>query len=248
MSPHPLRRLALAASLFATVLPAAHASTATPPPAFADPVYVLNGCHISTLNFVARFQREFPHERAELARVLVRSVDDLRVRHTIALFTWQGAWWCRDDIVGLAALDETVQPNADLAALGSKAEAVLDRVEARKLRQRQTRSSQPEIGAELSSARRTREVRAAAELLPLPGTIYWVRTGSREIPVLLFHPAPGQIAVYEPTVGSCLAETKELDDAKVVKLVGEKLGLAVKRVRAEAPALKPVHAARLAAR
>lgn len=147
MSPHSLCRLALAASLVAAILPIAHGTVSTPPPAFADPVYVLNGCHISSLNFIARFNQEFPHERAELARVLVRSVDDLRIRHTIALFTWQGAWWCRDDIVGLAALEETVNSNADLAALAAKAEAALDRVEARQLRQRRTRSSQPEVGA-----------------------------------------------------------------------------------------------------
>lgn len=64
----------------------------------------------------------------------------------------------------------------------------------------------------------------------------------------MFRPAPGRIAVYEPTVGSCLAEINEPDDAKVVKLVGEKLGYTVSRVRAEAPTLKPSRGPLLASR
>jgi hypothetical protein len=237
MNPFPARRPLLRNALFAlAVAVAAHAAAPAVPPAYPEAKPVLNGCHISTLAFLARYGAEFPGERGEAVRILMRNVEGLRVRHTIALFTWRGEWWCRDNILGVAALNRPAVAGTDLAALASEAEGVLDRIETRRNRSRRNRGTSDAATADLSASRRLREVEAAAALLPLASTVYWLRADGREIPVLFFRPGPGKIGVYEPSVGSCLAEIGETDARKIVALVGEQLGYRVAGVRADAAA------------
>lgn len=241
MNPFPARRPLLRTALLAfavavAALAPARAAAPAVPPAYPEAKPVLNGCHISTLAFLARYGAEFPGERGEAVRILMRNVEGVRVRHTIALFTWRGEWWCRDNLLGVAALNRPAAAGTDLAALASEAEGVLDRIETRRNRSRRNRGSSDTATANLSASRRLREVEAAAALLPLASSVYWLRTEGREIPVLFFRPGPGKIGVYEPSVGSCLAESGETDASKVVTLVGEKLGYRVAGVRADAAA------------
>ena len=64
-------------------------------------------------------------------------------------------------------------------------------------------------------------------------TIYWVRDGKREIPLVFFRPAPGQIAVYDPAFGTGVAKCSQPDDAKVVAAVASRMGYRADVVRAE---------------
>jgi hypothetical protein len=246
MNPAPvltaLARPALVA--FLLILPAAGTSTFARPPSYREARPVVNGCHISTLVFTARYRTEFPDERCEAARIELRDHGGVGINHSIALMTWRGEWWCRDDLLGVARLGVSVTAGEDVVQLANRAERILDRVEERLARSRRLRGAP--FGDNPSIPARLREISAAAALLGSPSRIFWVQAGGREIPVLLYRPAAGEIAVYEPTLGSCLGTIDERNDARVVRLVAERLGYVVAEVRPDTrTALLPAAVARL---
>ena len=72
---------------------------------------------------------------------------------------------------------------------------------------------------------------AAAQLLPCPGQIFWVRCGRSEVPFLFFQPTTGVIAVYDPANGTATAECTPTDIPGVVAMVATRLGYTVAAIR-----------------
>jgi hypothetical protein len=248
-----LHRLALIA-LLALAAPAAPAavsrldlstapSTAAEPPSYPDADHVTNGCHVSTVTFLARFLAEFPAESGHPLVITIPNGDGVVRSHTVSIITWQGALWCRDEYFGVFTLGFDAKSQPDQRRLIHRTES---RLNAQALTQIRTGhvAARPVPPSQLSTAVRLHDVTVAARSLPYATKVYWVRGGNRDIPVVFFRPAAGQIAVYDPLHGTCLAECAARDDAKIVSLVATQLGY---RVDGVLPDLSPAPATLVAA-
>ena len=197
------------------------------PPAFPDAGHVPNGCYLSTTAYLTRFTAEFPAERA--APVAIAPCG-FSAKHTIALLSWRGEWWGRDEYFGVFALNRTVAGNPDPAALARWAEHLLA-----KHAMRAVKAGRGDYAPAAPDALPARElaalVRAAAAALPRANEIFWVHGGREAVPFLLFHPAAGVIAVYDPLHGTATAETKLTDGETIVGLIAAKFGYRVTAVR-----------------
>ncbi|MBI5771523.1 MAG: hypothetical protein HZA93_27365 [Verrucomicrobia bacterium] len=236
--PHPAVRAGLfrtAPVLALWVTTALSASAARPtfdggkPPAFPDEHHVLNGCYISTGAFITRFLADHPAERACPLTVDVPGFHGL---HTIALLSWRGDWWGRDEYCGVFPLSRDVAANPEPAALRRRAEDALGRHARNEVRAgRAVRAPAPP--RTLPVAERAQMISTAAAALPFASEVFWVAGGRDEFPVLFFRPAPDQVAVYEPITGTSRAECKSSDHAGIVRLIAERLGYRVDAVRAD---------------
>jgi len=232
----PSLRSLLAALVFAAAGSSQAAGPAvSAPPHFPDAVHVFNGCHLSTLAYLNRFTAEYPAEGGQPVVVQMRNADGTVRAHTMALVTWAGAWWIRDEYFGVFPLDQRVKGATDLAALTLRAERLYARHAQAALRAGTARP--PEPPKQFSAAQRARDVAAAATLIPVAHILFWVTDGAREIPVLFFRPAPGVVAVYDPVHGTGVVECASRDDAKITTLIAGKLGYRVAGIRPEAGVL-----------
>ncbi len=225
----------LGSLIFALLLTAtlsAPAAGLQDPPAYPDGEHVSNGCYVSTFNFLARFRAEFPEERGEPAIVTLRNADGSRRPHTVALVSWQGEWWGRDEYFGVFPLGRSVAAHPNPEELAGRAGAMLEKHAAKLVRSRMA-SRPPTPATEMAAEQRVREVTAAARMIPARATVFWVKSGKSEVPVAFFRPTDRQIAVYDPLRGTSLAECACPDDAKVVAAVASRLGYRVDGVRAD---------------
>lgn len=202
------------------------------PPVYADTAHVLNGCHISSLVYLARFLAAFPQKKASPLLVTIRNADGVTRPHTIALLTWRGQWWGRDEYFGVFPLGLAAGRGVVTDTVAREAERALDQ-HSDLIAADRTRKLPGLAPARLSVARRGQEVALARKLLPLPARQFWVRCGDAEIPLLFFRPAPGCIAVYDPLHGTATAEVDCADDAAIVAAVARRMGYAVASIRAE---------------
>jgi hypothetical protein len=193
------------------------------PPSYPDVVHVFNGCHLSTLRYLTRFLSEFPQEHGQPLTISMMETDGTKTTHTIALFSWQGQSWCRDEYFGVFCLNCRVSPQPDLKRLVAIAEIKLHEQAARVIG---TTGMPPRrsVPAQMSAEQRISEVTAAARIIPGSSTIFWVQSGRRELPLAFFRPTAQLIAVYDPLHGTCTAKCSCCDDAAVVISVAEKLG------------------------
>jgi hypothetical protein len=193
------------------------------PPTYADPVHVSNGCHLSTIRYLARYRSNFPGERGEPLVIDMMNADRTRKMHTMALISWRGHAWCRDEFFGVFALGCRYEPDQNPGKLAALAEHSYH-CQARKVIRDSGMPSRPGPAEDLTPEQRLRDVSLAIQLIPYPSTIYWVRGGREEFPLAFFRPANRQIAVYDPLNGTSLAECSISDDAKVVSAVAARLG------------------------
>jgi hypothetical protein len=200
------------------------------PPSYADPVHVSNGCHLSTIRYLARYRSDFPGERGEPLVINMMNADRTRKMHTMALISWRGRAWCRDEFFGVFALGCRYEAQQDPGRLAALAERSYNS-HARKVIRNSGMPSRPGPTRDLTPEQRLRDVSLATQLIPYPSTIYWVRVGLEELPLAFFRPANRQIAVYDPLNGTSLAECSISDDAKVVSAVAAKLGYGTGGVR-----------------
>lgn len=191
------------------------------PPAFPDAAHVTQGCYISTVAYLARFAAAHPAERGHTLRVDIPTFDG---PHTIALVSWRGGWWARDEYCGVFPLDRPVRERDDIAALRPRAEGVLRRLADRSVRQGKIALVRER---RLTSLERERDVSLAAALLPGASATYWVRCGAAELPFLFFQPKPGKIAVYDPATGTATADCDPVDAAELVRAVARRIGYEV---------------------
>ncbi len=234
--PAPLRRLgsrAFSLLVMVTLLvPAAPAlegrlpAAPAEPPFHADAEHVPNGCHLSTLAYLARFAAEFPHEATRTFHIDRRTYEGKHYRHTVALVTWKGGWWCRDEFLGIMDLDLPVTARLSDARLAARIlAATTDRVK---------RHGGKPPGLTADPALRRSDLATARRILPLDSTLYRLTGGSTDTTVLFFRPAPGVVAVYDPNLGTAAAETTARNDAAIVAAIAERLGYGTTVARAEA--------------
>jgi hypothetical protein len=228
--------LVVSSSFVCTGLVATPAEEATgdrsAPPVYPDTAHVFNGCHLSTLAYLARFSTEFPAEQGRPVVVRMLNADGQTKPHTLALVTWHGAWWCRDEYFGVFSLQCPVTAEPNPARVVNRVERFYQQHARTCLRVPGT--LRPTAAPESPSANeRLHAVKTAAQILPFPHTIYWVRDGAREVPVVFFRPVRGQIAVYDPARGTAVAECASRDDAKIVAHAASLLGYRADAVRAD---------------
>jgi len=227
-------RLALALVILPVLASSAARAAIVAPPHYPDATHVFNGCHLSTLAYLAKFSAEFPAEQGQPLVVQMLNADGCTRSHTMSLISWRGEWWIRDEYYGVFSLNCTVAAVSDLSCLKTLAERLYARHAAEVSRQANA-PRPPVVPSHLSAEQRIRDVKLAADRIPVAHTIFWVRDGRREIPLVFFRPAPGQIAVYDPSFGTGVAKCSEANDAKVVALVATRLGYRADQVRAELP-------------
>ncbi|MBI5693272.1 MAG: hypothetical protein HZC55_24605 [Verrucomicrobia bacterium] len=191
----------------------------TAPPAYPDDVHVPKGCYISTLAYLAKFHLEFATESGTPLTVLLRRFDG---PHTIALVSWQGRWWGRDEFSGVFDLQSAVSNKDDTTRLRALAECILDRLSVRHLKGGYITAPNPT--SELSDRERCEAVHAAATLLPCASQLYWVGCNRGVIPLLFFQPSERTIAVYDPASGTATAECVLRSAPTVVTMVASELG------------------------
>jgi hypothetical protein len=197
------------------------------PPAYPDSVHVLHGCFISTVAYLARFQAEFSDERAASIVVELREFLGL---HTVAVISWRGAWWGRDEFFGIFPLNVKVAREPDAAHLERAIAFALDRHAKNEVR-RGRAGYAPRPPATLPIAERARIVSQAAALLPCPSEVFWLGGDREEIPVLFFQPAPGWVALYDPLIGTAQAQCAATNPAAIVKTVATQMGYQVRHLR-----------------
>ena len=226
---HAIRGAALAFMFTAALLsPAARATTApATPPDFPDTTHVREGCYISSVAYLARFAAEFPGEFGAPCSVHPSIYPR---RHTVALVTWAGEWWLRDEFAGVVRLNLPVASREITETVRRRAETRLDR----RVRGLSSADHARILSLGLHGNRTinpAHEVAQAARLLPYESTRYRVECRGRESPVLFFRPSPGWIALYDPQFGTATAETDSPRDAALVELIAERLGYKVTSVR-----------------
>jgi hypothetical protein len=230
-----LFRPAFAGGLALLIVPASAGLAAAPgtdaPPAFPDAAHVLNGCYLSTTAYLARFHAAFPQERGAPLAVEPRGFQS---RHTIAVVSWRGAWWGRDENFGVFAIDRSVAGTPDPEKLVRHAENALSRHA-----QREVAAGRGEFARRapttMPAEKRLELVARAADLVPHRAEILWVAGGNEALPFLFFRPGPREIAVYDPIHGTATAETDATDPVAIVSVVAARLGYRVAAVRATPP-------------
>ena len=190
------------------------------PPVYPDAAHVPEGCYLSAFRYLAKFGQAYPAERGMMLTVAWPSVGGL---HTLAVVSWRGRWWARDEYGGVFDLRCAVAEIADPTLLRKQAEEALKRLTVRQWRF--ARQDRPDSGTgELSLTKRREAVAAAADLLPCPSQCFLLRQGRTEIPVLFFQPSAGLVAVYDPSAGTAVAESKATHPARIVALMAAQLG------------------------
>jgi hypothetical protein len=215
--------LALMITLSTRALAANAPSDASTPPAYPDTAHVCNGCHLSTIGYLSRYLTNFPQEHGQPLVISMMNADGLRRSHTVALISWQGEAWCRDEYYGAFRLGCRFEAEPNLRRITSKAQFLLEK-RAQALVRQTGFPLRPAPPDEMAADQRLGQVTVAARIIPFPTTLYWVRSGRQEVPVVFFRPSSTWIAVYEPLHGTCLAQCSIASDAKVVSLAAEKLG------------------------
>jgi hypothetical protein len=201
-----------------------------PPPVFPDVVHVANGCYVSAVTYVARFSAAFPAERAEPAAFVLPNAGGGDQPHTLAIVSWHGEWWARDEYFGVVPLGcPSASPwNPRLAQLradaGFRRVAASQRREAVALREKTLRPP-----GRMGPDWRLAEVLAAQGILPFPSQIHWLHDGMRLIPFLYFRPGADRFAVYDPAIGTASAVSLAGDEASLVAAAVTRLGYALHR-------------------
>jgi hypothetical protein len=193
------------------------------PPDFPDPVHVPKGCHISTLAYVARFGAAAPHERAQPLVIALVNQGGERKPHTVALLTWRGEWWCRDEYFGVFPLHRSVRAQPRPESLAARAAARLEEHAHQRTHETPAshlRSATPEALPSTDE----RDLALAAAMLPYPAQRFEVRCATGVLAVLLFRPGPDEIALYTPRHGTCIGRGAIRDDARAVNIIATQLG------------------------
>ncbi len=202
------------------------------PPRYTLEDHVYNGCHLSTLAFLARFEADFPNERGEALIISMRNAGGVRKGHTVALVSWQGSWWCRDEYFGVLALGRKAEAHPDMARLTERLQTVLER-RARGFMDMQGAEHLVEAPSELTAAERFHQAVVATRILPVPSRIFWVGKGRSAIPVVFFRTGASEIGLYDPLHGTCVATCALQDDSQVVALAAARLGYDAREVHAD---------------
>jgi len=189
-------------------------------------IHVANGCYVSSFVYISRFQAAYPAERAETAAIVLPNADGSFKPHTVAIVSWHGKWWARDEFYGLTDLRSPSSRRWDLATVTQRVDAFC-----RERYAVQTaaghRREPDRAPAEPAEAVRWRieHILTARQLLPVPSEIVWLQSSSQTLPLLFFRTAEGgRFAVYDPAIGTAQALGDVRDVGRLVALVAERMG------------------------
>lgn len=172
------------------------------PPAWPDARYVVNGCYPSTAVYLTKLREHHPDVAARAENVRLTSGR----MHTIAVVHWGRETYLRDMFIGIASVKGDVQRSFD--------EAVSQ------WRRNGGHHGQRERTG-FTSAERWREVQAAAQWMAvLHPQIIQVFSARGPIPVLWWTTADGELALYEPSVGTAVGVTRRTPLAVATELFG----------------------------
>jgi hypothetical protein len=201
-----------------------------PPPVFPDIAHVANGCYLSAVVYLAKFTAAFPAERGEPAPFVLPNGDGVNRAHTLAVISWRGEWWVRDEYFGVVALGCSTARPWDPRWAQQRADAGFRLVADRLRRQGgEVRRETAPTARNLTPAWRWAELSAARRLLPFPAEIYELRSGPRSIPFLYFRTGGDGFAVYDPAIGTAAATAHVQDGSVRVTAVAERMGYAPDR-------------------
>ena len=172
------------------------------PPAWPDAQPVANGCYISTEVYLARLREQFPEISAHPETVLLPTGQ----QHTIAVVQWGRHTYLRDMFIGIAPVQHGVQRSFEAALVAWHA--------------RGGRHGYAERIVS-NSAERWVEVQAAAQLLAArQPQIIPVCSAHGPIPVLCWTTPDGELALYEPSVGTAVGLTRRAPAEVAAELFG----------------------------
>jgi hypothetical protein len=154
------------------------------PPCYPDKIHVSNGCHLSTVRYLAQFKSDYPDEQGEVLEI---SLPDACRNHSVALVTWHGRLWCRDEYVGVFPLECRAEPRPKPEVLVEWTE-YLFRQQAARLIQRDGAANTHFTRGPMSKEQRLAEVARAEQIIPFRTTVFWIRCKNQEIPVIFFAP------------------------------------------------------------
>jgi len=163
-------------------------------PELGDEVHVSNGCYISASAFLRRFLDANPALPASIETVVIPGAE----KHSIVVVKEGTNTWARDEFIGVFKVNGDLQHSYEVALRRWLRNAT--RVEIAK-------QTSEKIPSTLED--RLAEVYRAQSLLPpeVGSEVIMIPTIRGQIPVLVWNPAPGRGAVYEPTVGTATADT-----------------------------------------
>ncbi len=192
----PLLRLQRAQLLYLLVLWMAQTGvSAAPakegsPPWWPDKIYAANGCFLSASAYVARLVSTYPAAKASTQTVEIPSCRG----HTIAVVSWNGVKYGRDQYIGVFKIGDG-DPQASF-------EAAL-----RRWRQEKRTHPYPERRPH-SMAERRAEVLLARSIMAFAKTeLLPVNTPTGVVTVLTWRTPTGELAIYEPTLGTAVGST-----------------------------------------
>jgi hypothetical protein len=172
------------------------------PPAWPDAHHVANGCYLSTTVYLANLHEQYPDVVARAENVRLSSGR----MHTIAVVHWGAKTYLRDMFIGIAAVKGDTQCSFD-AALSEW------RYNGGRHGHRQRTVS--------TSAERWLDVRAAAQwMAALQPQIIQVFSAHGPIPVLWWTTADGELALYEPSVGTAVGHSRRAPLEVATELFG----------------------------
>lgn len=196
-----------------------------PPPVFPDVVHVANGCFVSAVVYISRFTAAFPGERGETAALMLPNDDGQIKPHTLAVVTWHGEWWARDEYYGVFSLSEPVERPWTLGRLRRRAITEMSAAAARARRERRpVRQVRPPTKTLATRAWRREQIDTAQALLPLPAEVCWFDGSSGPEPFLFFRLGGDRFAVYDPSVGTASANSPEHQSGRLVAAVARRMG------------------------
>ena len=203
--------------------PTAALTSSTIPPDYPDQHHVTNGCYISAHGYIAKFKTAFPEEQAEPLTILPRR-GGLRKPHTVALISWRGRWWLRDENFGIKSVRLPVSPSITPERIADRVAGICGQDLMTLV---QVNSGSSHVASEFSLEQRLSDVHAAAAIIRGEAEVYLVHSGATRIPMLYFPLRPGVVAVYDPQYGTALATCNTTDGLKIVPLVAQTLGYLV---------------------
>jgi hypothetical protein len=192
---------------------------------------VANGCYVSAVAYLAKFSAAFPAERGEPAAFVLPNADGGQKPHTLALISWKGEWWARDEYFGVVPLGCSSATALDPRLAQRRIDAGFRQLsEPRRRRAVELRQKTILAPASVTSEWRFAEIKTAQRLLPFPAEIHWLTDGRHSIPFLYFRPGGDAFAVYDPGVGTASAVSPVRDGALLVAAVAERMGYRLRRI------------------
>jgi hypothetical protein len=176
--------------------------TRAQPPAWPDAQYIANGCYLSTAVYLAKLREHYPDvtARAETVRLTSGKM------HTIAVVEWGHKTYLRDMFIGIASMKGDVQRSFD--------EALSRWLHNRGQHGRRERNT-------FTSDERWLEIESAARwIAALRPQVIQVFSGRGPIPVLWWTTARGELALYEPSVGTAVGFTRRAPLEVATELFG----------------------------